>query len=94
MQAPVTAVPLSLDDLDQTIAAFDTVEQLLRSFNPDTWRQELDSIYTQTHLHYISRAYHLASRHNKGKAVHLNSDRIERRLPLTSSTQVCSLGCI
>ncbi|XP_077421156.1 platelet-derived growth factor D isoform X1 [Vanacampus margaritifer] len=61
----VTEDPLSLDDLDRTIAAFDTVEQLLRSLNPDTWKQDLDSIYTQTHIHYRSRAYHLASRHNK-----------------------------
>ncbi|KAM7413204.1 hypothetical protein PAMA_020534 [Pampus argenteus] len=61
----VTEVPFSLEDLDRTIAAFDTVEQLFRSLNPETWRQELDSIYTQTHIHYRSRAYHLASRHNK-----------------------------
>lgn len=63
----VTEVPLSLEDLDRTIAAFDTVEQLLRSLSPDTWKQDLDSIYTQTHIHYRSRAYHLASRHNKSK---------------------------
>lgn len=61
----VTEVPVSLEDLDRTIAAFTTVEQLLRSLNPETWRQDLDSIYTQTHIHYRSRAYHLASRHNK-----------------------------
>ncbi len=67
MPAAVTEVPFSLEDLDRTIAAFDTVEQLLRSLSPDTWRQDLDSIYTQTHIHYRSRAYHLASRHNKGK---------------------------
>uniref|UniRef100_A0A8C9YK09 Platelet derived growth factor d n=1 Tax=Sander lucioperca TaxID=283035 RepID=A0A8C9YK09_SANLU len=61
----VSHVPFSLEDLDRTIAAFDTVEQLFRSLSPDTWRQDLDSIYTQTHIHYRSRAYHLASRHNK-----------------------------
>ncbi|XP_023132192.2 platelet-derived growth factor D isoform X2 [Amphiprion ocellaris] len=66
MSAAVTEeVPFSLEDLDRTIAAFDTVEQLLKSLSPDTWRQDLDSIYTQTHIHYRSRAYHLASRHNK-----------------------------
>ncbi|XP_026168417.1 platelet-derived growth factor D isoform X2 [Mastacembelus armatus] len=65
MPAAVTEVPFSLDDLDRTIAAYDTVEQLLRSLSPDTWRQDLDSIYTQTHMHYRSRAYHLASRYNK-----------------------------
>ncbi|XP_028321344.1 platelet-derived growth factor D isoform X2 [Gouania willdenowi] len=64
--APVTQeVPFSLEDLDRTIAAFDTVEQLLKTLNPDTWRQDLDSIYSQTYIQYRSRAYHLASRHNK-----------------------------
>ncbi|KAF7219080.1 platelet-derived growth factor D [Nothobranchius furzeri] len=62
---PTTAVPLSLEDLDKTIAAFDTVEQLLKSLNPETWRQDLDSIYSQTYIYYRSRAYHLASKHNK-----------------------------
>ncbi|KAK2847120.1 hypothetical protein Q5P01_010119 [Channa striata] len=65
MPVLVTEVPFSLDDLDQTIASFDTVEELFRSLNPNTWKQDLDSIYTQTHIHYISRAYHLASRQNK-----------------------------
>ncbi|XP_032365733.1 platelet-derived growth factor D isoform X2 [Etheostoma spectabile] len=65
MPKAVTEVPFSLEDLDRTIAAFDTVEQLFRSLSPDTWRQDLDSIYTQTQIHYRSRAYHLASRHNK-----------------------------
>ncbi|KAM6931662.1 platelet-derived growth factor D [Lycodopsis pacificus] len=63
--AAVTEVPFSLEDLDRTIAAFDTVEQLIRSLSPETWRQDLDSIYTQTHIHYKSRAYQLAGRHNK-----------------------------
>ncbi|XP_026196962.1 platelet-derived growth factor D isoform X2 [Anabas testudineus] len=70
----VTEVPFTLDDLDHTISAFDTVEQLLKSLNPDTWRQDLDSIYTQTHIHYISRAYHLASRHNKVDLNRLHDD--------------------
>ncbi|KAM4566073.1 platelet-derived growth factor D [Odontesthes bonariensis] len=61
----VTDAPLSLDDLDRTIAAFDTVEELLKSLNPDTWRQDLDNIYIQTFIHYRSRAYYLATRHNK-----------------------------
>ncbi|XP_019950406.1 platelet-derived growth factor D isoform X2 [Paralichthys olivaceus] len=65
MPVTVTEGPFSLEDLDRTIAAFDTVEQLLKSLNPDTWKQDLDSIYTQTHIHYISRTYLLASRHNK-----------------------------
>ncbi|XP_072248694.1 platelet-derived growth factor D [Leuresthes tenuis] len=61
----VTDAPLSLEDLDRTIAAFDTVEELLKSLNPDTWKQDLDNIYIQTFIHYRSRAYYLATRHNK-----------------------------
>ncbi|XP_072317967.1 platelet-derived growth factor D isoform X2 [Eucyclogobius newberryi] len=65
-QATVPEVPFSLEDLDRTIAAFDTIEELLKSLNPDTWRQDLDSIFTaDTQILYRSRAYHLASRHNK-----------------------------
>ncbi|KAM9318991.1 platelet-derived growth factor D [Pholidichthys leucotaenia] len=64
-EAVTEQVPFSLEDLDRTIAAFDTVEQLFRSLNPDTWRHDLDSIFTQTHIQYRSRAYHLASRHSK-----------------------------
>ncbi|KAM8853707.1 platelet-derived growth factor D isoform 1-T1 [Synchiropus picturatus] len=74
MPAVSTVVPLSLDELDRTIAAFDTVEDLLRSLNPGTWRQDLDSIYTQTHIHYRSRAYHLASRQSKVDLNRLNDD--------------------
>ncbi|XP_050921375.1 platelet-derived growth factor D isoform X3 [Lates calcarifer] len=74
MSVPVTEVPFSLEDLDRTIAAFDTIEQLLKSLNPETWRQDLDSIYTQTHIHYRSRAYHLASRHNKVDLNRLHDD--------------------
>ncbi|KAI4815388.1 hypothetical protein KUCAC02_005535 [Chaenocephalus aceratus] len=55
MPEAVTEVPFSLEDLDRTIAAFETVEQLFRSLSPDTWRQDLDSIYTKTHIHYRSR---------------------------------------
>lgn len=66
MYAPDTEVPLSLEELDRTIAAFETVEQLFRYLNPNTWKQVLDSIYTQTHLHYGAKAYHLAGRHSKG----------------------------
>lgn len=61
-----TEVPFSLEDLDRAIAPFDTIEELLQSFSPDTWRQDLDSIYTaETQILYRSRAYHLASRENK-----------------------------
>uniref|UniRef100_A0A8C6TXZ2 Platelet derived growth factor d n=1 Tax=Neogobius melanostomus TaxID=47308 RepID=A0A8C6TXZ2_9GOBI len=66
MFAPVTEVPFSLEDLDRAIAPFDTIEELLQSLHPDTWRQDLDSIYTaEAQILYRSRAYHLASRENK-----------------------------
>ncbi|KAJ0063475.1 hypothetical protein NL108_002723, partial [Boleophthalmus pectinirostris] len=65
-QVPVPEVPFSLEDLDRTIAAFDTIEDLLKSLSPDTWRQDLDSIYTaDAQILYRSSAYHLVSRHNK-----------------------------
>uniref|UniRef100_A0A674NG31 Platelet-derived growth factor D n=1 Tax=Takifugu rubripes TaxID=31033 RepID=A0A674NG31_TAKRU len=60
-----TEVPLSLEELDRTIAAFESVEQLFRYLNPNTWKHDLDSIYTQKHLHYRSMAYHLAGRYTK-----------------------------
>ncbi|XP_041727471.1 platelet-derived growth factor D [Coregonus clupeaformis] len=60
----VTDVPLTAAALDQTIAAFNTVEQLLRHLNPDSWRQDLDSLYRETAM-YRPRAYHHNSRPNK-----------------------------
>ncbi|RVE64644.1 hypothetical protein OJAV_G00127940 [Oryzias javanicus] len=65
LPTPETAVPLSLEDLDRTIASFDTVEQLLKSLSPRTWREDLDSVYTQTYVHYRSRSYYLSGRHDK-----------------------------
>ncbi|XP_067101936.1 platelet-derived growth factor D isoform X2 [Osmerus mordax] len=60
----VTEEPLTAEALDQTIAAFDTVEQLLRHLNPDSWRQDLNSL---THSSpYRPRAFHHQhSRQNK-----------------------------
>ncbi|CAG6004598.1 unnamed protein product [Menidia menidia] len=74
MSTTMADVPLSLDDLDRTIAACDTVEELLKSLNPETWKQDLDNIYIQTYIHYRSRAYHLATRHNKVDLNRLNDD--------------------
>lgn len=62
-----TEFPPTLEDLDKTIAAFDSIEQLLKSLYPETWKQDLDSIYAQTYIYYRSRAYYLSSKHNKGK---------------------------
>lgn len=68
--AATRAGPLSMDDLDQTISAFNTVEQLFRTLNPNTWRLDLDTIYGQKHLQYRSRNYLLANRLNKGERWH------------------------
>ncbi|XP_013869444.1 platelet-derived growth factor D [Austrofundulus limnaeus] len=61
----VREFPMTLEDLDKTISTFDSVEQLLKSLYPETWRQDLDSIYTQTYIYYRSRAYYLSSKQNK-----------------------------
>lgn len=66
---PATPGPFTMDQLDQTISAFDTVEQLFRTLNPNTWRQDLDTIYNQKPLQYRSRNYLLANRLHKGERV-------------------------
>ncbi|XP_070987754.1 platelet-derived growth factor D-like [Oncorhynchus clarkii lewisi] len=63
----VTDVPLTAAALDQTIAAFNTVEQLLRYLNPDSWRQDLDSLYRETAM-YRPRAY----QHNRQNKIDLD----------------------
>uniref|UniRef100_A0A3B3VDA0 Platelet derived growth factor D n=1 Tax=Poecilia latipinna TaxID=48699 RepID=A0A3B3VDA0_9TELE len=73
-EMPATEVPQTLEDLDRTIATFDTIEQLLQSLSPDTWRQDLDNIYTQTYIYYRSKSYHLASRQNKVDLNRLHDD--------------------
>lgn len=64
---PTNPGPLSMDDLDQTISAFDTVEQVFRTLNPNTWRQDLDIFYSKTPLLYRSRFYKVANRLEKGE---------------------------
>ncbi|KAK2831081.1 hypothetical protein Q7C36_016167 [Tachysurus vachellii] len=71
--------PLSADALDDIIAGFSTVEGVLRHLNPQTWRQDLNSIYTQTHQ-YIPRSYY-ANRVNK-----LDLDRLYEDVRLYSCT--------
>lgn len=52
----VSNAPVSADVLDDIIAGFSTVEEVLKHLNPHTWRQDLNSIYTNTHQ-YIPRSY-------------------------------------
>lgn len=68
--AATLAGPLSMDDLDQTISAFNTVEQLFRTLNPNTWRLDLDTVFDQKHILYRSRKYFMANRLNKGERWH------------------------
>ncbi|XP_030056111.1 platelet-derived growth factor D [Microcaecilia unicolor] len=57
-QSPsVTDSTLTAETLDQTIAVFDTVEELLKHLNPDTWQEDLENLYTDT-AHYRGRTYH------------------------------------
>ncbi|KAM4742101.1 platelet-derived growth factor D [Anableps anableps] len=71
---PATEAPQTLEDLDRTIGAFDTVEQLLKFMSPNTWRQDLDSIYAPTHIYYRSKSYHLADREIRAEMNRLYED--------------------
>lgn len=53
----VTESPLTAAALDQTIAAFDTVEDLLKHLNPESWQEDLDSLYSDT-AHLRPRSFH------------------------------------
>lgn len=70
LRVPATPGPLSMDDLDRTISAFDTVEQLFKALSPNTWRQDLDLISTKKPLLYRSGQYRLANRVDKGESFH------------------------
>ncbi|KAI4901810.1 hypothetical protein NFI96_031558 [Prochilodus magdalenae] len=61
----VTEAPLSVDDLDDVIAGFSTVEEILKHLNPQTWQQDLNSIYTHPN-YYIARSYY-SDRKHKGE---------------------------
>uniref|UniRef100_H3CI45 Platelet-derived growth factor D n=1 Tax=Tetraodon nigroviridis TaxID=99883 RepID=H3CI45_TETNG len=73
-RVPLTEVPLSLDDLDHHIAAFDTVEQLFKYLNPKTWKQDLDSIYTQTHIQLQHKVFILGNSHRPVDLNRLHDD--------------------
>uniref|UniRef100_A0A8C8TIL0 Platelet-derived growth factor, D polypeptide n=1 Tax=Peromyscus maniculatus bairdii TaxID=230844 RepID=A0A8C8TIL0_PERMB len=59
----VTDPTLTADALDKTIAEFDTVEDLLKHFNPESWQDDLENLYLDT-PHYRGRSYH--DRKSKG----------------------------
>ncbi|XP_029111741.1 platelet-derived growth factor D isoform X1 [Scleropages formosus] len=62
LSPPMTDAPLTAAALDETIAAFDTVEELLRHLNPETWQEDLESIYKETG-HYRPRTFHHDRKH-------------------------------
>ncbi|KAJ7398965.1 hypothetical protein BTVI_119981 [Pitangus sulphuratus] len=68
----VTDSTLTAEALDQTIAAFDTVEDLLKHFNPDSWQEDLENLYTDSGHHYRGRSYH--DRKSKVDLDRLNDD--------------------
>ncbi|XP_053060157.1 platelet-derived growth factor D isoform X2 [Acinonyx jubatus] len=53
----VTDPTITADALDKTVAEFDTVEDLLKHFNPESWREDLENLYLET-PHYRGRSYH------------------------------------
>ncbi|CAH6779572.1 Pdgfd [Phodopus roborovskii] len=67
----VTDPTLTADALDKTIAEFDTVEDLLKHFNPESWQDDLENLYLDT-PHYRGRSYH--DRKSKVDLDRLNDD--------------------
>ncbi|XP_036758655.2 platelet-derived growth factor D isoform X3 [Manis pentadactyla] len=69
--ASVTDPTFTADALDKTIAEFDTVEDLLKHFNPESWQEDLENLYLDT-PHYRGRSYH--DRKSKVDLDRLNDD--------------------
>uniref|UniRef100_A0A8C8RXS6 Platelet-derived growth factor D n=1 Tax=Pelusios castaneus TaxID=367368 RepID=A0A8C8RXS6_9SAUR len=68
----VTDPTLTAEALDQTIAGFDTVEELLRHFNPVSWQEDLKNLYTDTGHDNRGRSYR--DRKSKVDLDRLNDD--------------------
>ncbi|XP_028818767.1 platelet-derived growth factor D isoform X3 [Denticeps clupeoides] len=65
MFAPAeTEVPMNAAALDQAISAFSTVEEMLRHLNPESWQEDMDSLYSDT-TQYRPRVYHQYDRKSK-----------------------------
>lgn len=70
----VSNAPLSADALDEIIAGFSTVEEVLRTLNPDTWRQDLNSIYVHTQTpQYVPRSFHTRRANKRESHAHTRS---------------------
>ncbi|KAM5183265.1 platelet-derived growth factor D isoform 3-T3 [Callospermophilus lateralis] len=62
---------LTVEALDKKVAEFDTVEDLLKHFNPESWQDDLENLYLDT-SHYRGRSYH--ERKSKVDLDRLNDD--------------------
>ncbi|XP_012864926.1 PREDICTED: platelet-derived growth factor D [Dipodomys ordii] len=60
----VTDPNLTADALDKTVAQFDTVEDVLKYFNPESWQEDLENLYVDL-PQYRGRLYY--GRKSKGK---------------------------
>ncbi|KAM4827875.1 platelet-derived growth factor D isoform 1-T2 [Thomomys bottae] len=67
----VTDPTLSADALDKTVAQFDTVEDLLKYFNPESWQDDLENLYVDI-PQYRGRLYY--GRKSKVDLDRLNDD--------------------
>ncbi|XP_051882050.1 platelet-derived growth factor D isoform X2 [Pristis pectinata] len=52
-----TASPLTAESLDEAIAGFDTIEELLQHLNPDFWEEDLNNIFQET-PQFRGRTFH------------------------------------
>ncbi|XP_063061552.1 platelet-derived growth factor D isoform X2 [Engraulis encrasicolus] len=79
--SPVTEGPLSAAELDKAISSFSTVAEMLRFLNPESWQEDMDSLYREPgSSHYRPRAYH---QDRKSK---IDLDRLHEDVKLYSCT--------
>ncbi|XP_032878559.1 platelet-derived growth factor D isoform X1 [Amblyraja radiata] len=68
-----TASPLTAESLDEAIASFDTIEELLRHLNPDFWEDDLNNIFKET-PQFRGRTFHHRERKTKVDLNRMNND--------------------
>ncbi|XP_030632521.1 platelet-derived growth factor D [Chanos chanos] len=62
----VTELPMTAETLDKDIAAFSTVEELLKHLNPDSWQSDLENLFRES-PQYRPRSYHHHQQERKHK---------------------------
>ncbi|XP_041055446.1 platelet-derived growth factor D isoform X3 [Carcharodon carcharias] len=68
----VTDSPLTAESLDEAIAGFDTIEELLRHLDPEFWEEDLNNIFQAT-PRFRGRTFH-HQRKTKADLNRMNSD--------------------